>query len=181
MNALRSKLTANAAKGISLRRGLVVFQFIIAQALIIGTFIIVKQMDYFMNQPLGFDKDAIVNVPFRVDSVWFSKADYLKQQLLSVNGVQAVSFSSNTPVEDANDMFTTLKFNHAIKEADFKAILKFADTGYVPAYKLQLVAGRNLQPSKFTREFLVNEALVKSLGFKKPEDILNKEISIWDD
>ncbi len=32
-----------------------------------------------------------------------------------------------------------------------------------------------------TREFLVNESLVKSLGIKKPEDILNKEISIWDD
>jgi putative ABC transport system permease protein len=181
VNALKSKLTVNAAKGISLRRGLVVFQFIIAQALIIGTLIIVQQMNYFMDQPLGFDKDAIINVPFRVDSAWFSKADYLKQQLLSVKGVQAVSFSSNTPVEDANDMWSTFKFDHSIKEADFKAITKFADNEYVPAYKLQLVAGRNLQPSKFTQEFLVNESLVKSLGFKKQEDILNKEISIWGD
>jgi ABC-type antimicrobial peptide transport system permease subunit len=51
----------------------------------------------------------------------------------------------------------------------------------VPAYKLQLIAGRNLQPSKWTQEFLVNESLVKNLGFKNPEDILNKEISIWGD
>ena len=181
VNALKSKLTVNTAKGISLRRGLVVFQFITAQALIIGTLIIVQQMNYFMDQPLGFDKDAIINVPFRVDSAWFSKADYLKQQLLSVNGVQAVSFSSNTTVEDANDMWSTFKFDHATKEEDFKAITKFADNEYVPAYKLQLVAGRNLQPSKMTREFLVNESLVKSLGLKKPEDILNKEISIWGD
>ena len=181
VNALQRKLTANTAKGISLRRGLVVFQFIIAQALIIGTLIIIQQMNYFMNQPLGFDKDAIVNVPFRVDSVWFSKADYLRQQLLSVNGVQAVSFSSNTPVEDANDMWSTFKFDHATKDADFKAITKFADNEYMPAYKLQLVAGRNLKPSIFTQEFLVNESLVKRLGFKKPEDILNKEISIWGD
>ena len=181
VNALKSKITASTAKGISLRRGLVVFQFIIAQALIIGTLIIVQQMNYFMDQSLGFDKDAIINVPFRVDSAWFSKVDYLKQQLLSVNGVQAVSFSSNTPVEDADDMWSTFKFDNATKEADFKAITKFADNEYVPAYKLQLVAGRNLQPSKFTQEFLVNESLVKSLGFKKPEDILNKEISIWGD
>ena len=83
VNALKSKLTANTAKGISLRRGLVVFQFIIAQALIIGTLIIVKQMNYFMNQPLGFDKDAIVNVPFRPDSTGGKLTDYLKQQLLS--------------------------------------------------------------------------------------------------
>jgi ABC-type antimicrobial peptide transport system permease subunit len=173
--ALKSKLTVNTAKGISLRRGLVVFQFIIAQALIIGTLIIVQQMDYFMNQPLGFDKDAIVNVPFRPDS---AGTDYLRQQLLGVNGVQAVSFSSNTPVEDDNNRFTTFQFDKAIKEADFEAIVKFADNEYVSTYKLQLVAGRNLQPSGMTKEFLVNETFVKNLGLKKPEDILNKEISI---
>jgi ABC-type antimicrobial peptide transport system permease subunit len=176
VNALKSKLTVNAAKGISLRRGLVVFQFIIAQALIIGTLIIVKQMDYFMNQPLGFDKDAIVNVPYRPDSTGQKLTDYLKQQLLS-KGVQAVSFCSNTPVEDDNNMFSTFKFDHALKDEDFQAIVKFADNDYVPTYKLQLVAGRNLQPSGWTREFLVNESFVKSLGLKKPEDILNKEIS----
>jgi len=181
VNALKSKLASSPAKGISLRRGLVVFQFIIAQGLIIGTFVIVKQMNYFMDQPLGFDKDAIINVPFRVDSLRISRLDYLKNQLLSVNGVQAVSYSSNTPVEDGNDGWSSIKFNHAVKETDFKAITKFADEGYVPAYKLQLIAGRNLQPSGYTKEFLVNESLVKSLGLKKPEDILNKEISIWDD
>ncbi|HMC87109.1 MAG TPA: FtsX-like permease family protein, partial [Chitinophagaceae bacterium] len=180
VNALKSKRTANTTKGISLRRGLVVFQFIIAQALIIGTLIIVQQMNYFMNQPLGFDKDAIVNVPFRVDSLRLSRLDYLKKQLLSVNGVQSVSFSSNTPVEDANDMLSTFKFNHATKETDFKAILKFADNEYLPAYKLPLIAGRNLQRSDMVREFLVNESFVKNLGLKNTEDILNKEISIWD-
>ena len=179
VNALKSKLTANTAKGISLRRGLVVFQFIIAQVLIIGTIIIVKQMNYFMDQPLGFDKDAIISVLFRVDTVFFRREEHLRQQLLSVNGVQTVSFSSNTPVEDADDIWSTFKFDHAVKDADFKAITKFADDKYVPAYKLQLVAGRNLQPSGMTREFLVNESFMKSLGIKNPDEILNKEISIW--
>jgi hypothetical protein len=48
---------------------------------------------------------------------------------LQVNGVQAVSFSSNTPVEDGNDTWSTFKFDNAIKEEDFKVITKFADTG----------------------------------------------------
>jgi ABC-type antimicrobial peptide transport system permease subunit len=177
VNALKSKLTANTTKGLSLRRGLVVFQFIIAQALIIGTLIIVQQMNYFMDQPLGFDKDAIVNVPYRPDSTGGKLTDYLKQQLLS-NGALAVSFSSNSPIEDNNNMFTTFKFDNAIKDADFEAITKFADNDYVPTYKLQLIAGRNLQPSGPTKEFLVNESFVKSLGLKKPEDIVNKEVSI---
>lgn len=177
VNALKSRVTVNTAKGVSLRRGLVTFQFIIAQALIIGTLVIVQQMNYFMNQPLGFDKEAIVNVPFRPDSTGVKLTDYLKQQLLS-NGAQAVSFNSNSPIEDNNNMFTTFKYDKAIKDADFQAISKFVDNDYVPTYKLQLVAGRNLQPSGWTREFLVNESFVKSLGLKKPEDILNKEVSM---
>ena len=181
VNALKSKLTANTPKGISLRRGLVVFQFVIAQALIIGTLLIVRQMNYFINQSLGFDKEAIINVPFRVDSLRISRLDFLKQQLLAVNGVQAVSFSSNTPIEDGNDTWSMFKFDRAIKEADFKVITKFADNGYVQTYKLPLIAGRNLQPSGYTKEFLVNESLMKSLGIKNPEDILGKEISIWGD
>ncbi|MDO3625868.1 ABC transporter permease [Mucilaginibacter sp. BT774] len=178
VNALKSKLTSNS-NGISLRRGLVVFQFIIAQVLIIGTLIIVKQMNYFMDQPLGFDKDAVINVPFRIDTTLSSKLDYVKRQLLSINGVQTVSLSDHTPVENGNDTWSTVKFDHAVKESDFKAITKFADEEYVPTYKLPLIAGRNLQPSQMTKEFLVNESLVKSLGLKRPEDIIGKEISIW--
>ena len=178
VNALKSKLVSNT-NGISLRRGLVVFQFIIAQVLIIGTLIIVKQMNYFMDRPLGFDKDAVINVPFRIDTTLTSKLDYLKRQLLTVNGVQTVSLSDHTPVENGNDTWSTVKFDHAVKESDFKAITKFADEEYVPTYKLPLIAGRNVQPSQMTREFLVNESLVKSLGLKRPEDILGKEISIW--
>ena len=176
VSALKSKITVQATKGISLRRGLVVFQFIIAQGLIIGTLVIVKQMNYFMNQPLGFDKDAIVNVPFRPDSTGGTLTDYLKQQLIS-NGVQSVSFNSNSPIED-NNMFTTFKFDHALKDADFQAISKFVDNDYVSTFKLQMVAGRNLKPSGPTREFLVNESFVKSLGITKPEDIIGKEISM---
>lgn len=180
VNALKSKLKASG-NGISLRRGLVIFQFIIAQVLIIGTLIIVKQMNYFMDQPLGFDKDAVINVPFRIDTTLTSKMDYLKRQLLSASGVQTVSLSTNTPVENGNDTWSDLKFDNATKEAGFKAITKFADEAYVPTYKLPLVAGRNLLPSEMTREFLVNESLVKSLGIKNPEDIIGKEISIWND
>ncbi|HEY4198727.1 MAG TPA: ABC transporter permease, partial [Mucilaginibacter sp.] len=180
VNTLKSKLTSNTG-GISLRRGLVVFQFIIAQVLIIGTLIILKQMDYFMNQPLGFDKDAIINVPFRVDSLRIARLGYLKKELLSVNGVQAVSYSSNTPVENGTDLWSIIKYNHAVKQTDFQVITKFADNEYVSTYKLPLIAGRNVNPSDTAGEFLVNESLVKSLGLKKPEDIVNKPMTTWHD
>lgn len=179
VNALKSKVIVNSSKGISLRRAMVVFQFVVAQILIIGTLIIIKQTHYFLSQPLGFDKDAIINVPFRPDSTGTVLTDYLKHQLLAVNGIQGVSFSATTPIEKDDDLWTTFKVDPSQKEAGIQTIVKFADDKYAPTYKLQLVAGRNLKPSGYTQEFLVNESLVKRLGYKNAGDILNKEVAIW--
>jgi putative ABC transport system permease protein len=177
--ALKSKFLAKSTKGISLRRGLVVFQFVIAQALIIGTLIIVKQMNYFENVPLGFNKEAIVNVAVPNDSASLSKLGYLRNQLLTISGIKQVSFSSTTPAHD-NDNWTSFKFDHSPKETDFFAIDRFVDAHYLDTYQLPLVAGRNFTSSDSVIEFLVNEAVVKKLGFKRPEEILHKEINLWD-
>ncbi len=177
INALKSKLAAKSAKGISLRRGLVVFQFIIAQALIIGTFIIVKQTNYFTNQSVGFEKSNIVGIPFPTDSTGISKLDLLRQQLTGVSGVKSISFSSNTPIEDNNDNWTLFNFDHAIKQTDFYSIVKMADDEFVPTYKLPLIAGRNIATSDTIREFLVNESVLKNLGITDPQHALNKDIS----
>jgi ABC-type antimicrobial peptide transport system permease subunit len=180
INALKSKLTAKASSGFTLRRGLVIFQFMIAQSLIIATLVIARQMTFFTSQPLGFDKNAIVNIPVPGDSAANSKLDYLKKQLKTINGVQNVSFNSNTPVEDNNDNWTNLKFDHATKQTDFYSIFKEADEEYVPGFKLPLVAGRNINPSDTIKEFLVNEMLLRNLGIKNPEMALNKEIFLFD-
>jgi putative ABC transport system permease protein len=176
VTALKSKLAARTVKGISLRRGLVVIQFIIAQSLIIGTFIIVKQMNYFSSQSLGFDKDAIINIPLPTDSISNTKFAFIKKQLQNINGVASVSFSSNTPIEDNTDDWTMFNFDHATKQTEFYSIVKWADNDFAPAYKLPLVAGRNIEAYDTVKEFLINEMLAKNLGLKRPEDALNKEI-----
>jgi putative ABC transport system permease protein len=177
ITALKSKVAFKTSKGISLRHALVVFQFIIAQGLIICTIIIVKQMNYFTHESMGFAKDAIVNVPFPSDSVSISKLEYLKKRLTDINGVEQVSLSSNVPAgEDAN--WTMFTYENAAKPVDFYSIIKMADDQYIPTYKLQLAAGRNVSASDTIREFLVNEALIQKLGITNPKDALNKQLAL---
>lgn len=179
ITALKAKFSARSSKGgITLRRGLVVLQFVIAQALIIGTLLIVRQMNYFGNAAMGFNKEAIVNVPFLADSVGLSKLDYLRNRLLAVKGIQQVSFNNTAPASQDN-WWTGFNFDHAKKGVNFAAISKFADAGYISTYSLPLVAGHNFGTNDSVKEFLVNETMVKRLGFSDPHEVLNKEINLW--
>jgi ABC-type antimicrobial peptide transport system permease subunit len=176
--ALKSKLAARGNKGITLRRGLVVLQFVIAQALIIGTLLILRQMNYFDNAPLGFDKSALVTAPFPRDSVSRTKLGYLRNRLMAIRGVRQVSFHNASPAYD-DDWWTDFNFDHAKKGIDFAVIHKWVDTNYLATYSLPLAAGRNVAGNDSITEFLVNERLAKRLGFSDPRAILNKEVNLW--
>ena len=175
VTALKSKV---AAKGIVLRRGLVVLQFVIAQGLIIATVIMLRQMNYFQHASMGFDKEAVVDVPFPGDSIGVTKIDYLRNELLAMKGIKSVSYSSRPPATGENN-YTPFVFDHAAKETDWFVINKFADSDYLKTYGLPLAAGRNFQANDSMVEFLITEQAVKQLGLKRPEDALNKQINLW--
>ena len=177
--ALRSKMSSRALGGISLRRGLVVLQFVISQVLIISMLVVIRQMDFFRSASLGFDKDAIVVVPVPNDSLSQSKIDLLKSRLLGQSGINSVSFSAFSASDDSH-WNSDFMFDHSKVNTEFNADLKWADVDYFKTYNLQFVAGRPYLQSDTVREFVVNETLVKKLGIRSPQDILGKQIRFWD-
>jgi predicted permease len=179
ITALKSKVTAKMVGGISLRRGLVVLQFAIAQILIIGMLIVVSQMNFFRNASLGFDKEAIIDVPFPGDSSSRTKVDYLRNQLLSNPNITNVSFSFGTPSADGN-WNSDFKFDHAAKTTNFSANLKWADADYFKTFNIQFVAGRPYYPGDTVKEFVVNETLLRKLGITDPKEALGKQLDFWD-
>ncbi len=179
ITALKSKLTPRMVGGISLRRGLVVLQFAIAHVLIIGTLIVVSQMDYFRRASLGFEKASIVNVPVPGDSVSQIKFDHVKDQLLQNPDILLVSYSYAAPSSDGN-WNSDFKFNHSPKNTNFSANLKWADADYFKTYNIPFVAGRPYNKSDTVREFVVNETLLKRLGITNPQDAIGKQLDFWD-
>ena len=181
ITALRTKLAGRSGSGITLRRGLVVLQFVIAQTLIIGTLLVLRQLNYFTHQSMGFDKQAIVTVPFPGDSVSRSKIDYLRDRIMKVKGVNQVSFNNAGPAALSGDnWWSDFKFDHGTKSAGIAAIRKWVDANYLSTYGMKLVAGRNITTTDSIREYLVNETMAKRLGFSDPHAILNHEINLFD-
>jgi putative ABC transport system permease protein len=164
-------------KGLSFRRGLVVFQFMIAQTLVIATLVVASQMDYFRNADLGYRKDAVINAEFVNDSLGYTKMDALKADLLKIPGVEKVSYSSGSPTGGGNytDLFSA---ENRTKTANMIVNIMPVDPEYFNLYELPLVAGRLYFPSDTIREYVVNQTVVRRLGIQKDEAAIGKMIRI---
>ena len=66
--AIKSRISIRTVGGVSLRKGLVVFQFVIAQLLIIGAIVVARQVRFFHQYPLGFHKSGIALIEIPSDS-----------------------------------------------------------------------------------------------------------------
>ncbi|MFT3934356.1 MAG: ABC transporter permease [Chitinophagaceae bacterium] len=178
--ALKGKLSQSNIGGFSLRRILVITQFAISQMLIIGTIVIAGQMRYSKNADLGFQKDGIVmlRIPTN-DSAALTKMNVLKNKLAAIAGVSNFTFCMQAPASGSNNS-TDFKYENRVKPELWEINTKPADDKYLQTFNLKLIAGRNLYPSDTTREFIVNETVVKKLGLASPQDIINKTVQVDD-
>jgi putative ABC transport system permease protein len=172
--ALKSKVSTATGGGLFLRRGLVVFQFIISQMLIIGTLIVTNQMDYFRNKEMGFDQNAVVTVPLPANEA--TKLQTLRAQLLQNSRIKNVTMSYSSAAS-GNTWDTNLRHTLNGPEETFASDLKFADVNYIPTYGLKLVAGRNYVASDTVSELVVNETFARKLGYA-PQDLIGKTFKL---
>ena len=179
ITALKSKITNKMVGGLSLRRALVVLQFGIAHILIIGTLIVVSQMNFISNASLGFEKAAIINVDMPEDSISKTKMEQLHNELQQNPAIKNISFSFASPSSNGSWQ-SDFKFNHSAKSSEISANIKWADVDYFKMYGLQFTAGRPYYPSDTVREFVVNETMIKKLGIANPADAIGKELNFWD-
>ena len=173
INVLKGKLQAGM-KSSGFRSTLVIFQFATSIVLMIGTFIIYKQLQYIQTKNLGFNKDqvVIVNDAYALDT----KLEAFKNEVLRNPTVQSGTVSSYLPVPSSrsDDPF----FPEGIMEPDKAVSMQDwkADYDYVKTLGLKIIKGRD-----FNRTFgsdslgvIINESAVKLFGYKDP---IGKRIS----
>jgi predicted permease len=177
IKALKSKINTRTIGGFSLRRGLVVVQFVMAQLLIVGTIVVVRQTLYFRNRPLGFDKAAVMMIGLPSDSTDKSRYEHLKTVLNSVPGVEASSLCREAPAGGIKHDYPWYYDNSPVKK-DYTVSTQFGDGDYLKALNIGLAAGRAADTGR--QELLVNETLVHKLGLRSLTEILGKTIALSD-
>lgn len=177
VKALKNSITSSTIGGVSLRKALVVTQFVIAQALIIGTLVIISQMNFIKKMDLGFQPDLVyVLQGISTDSSSVQRFESFKNELKTIPSVISASFSSDVP-SSGNNWAGNFAFN-STEDAPFSTYMKIVDADYFHTYGLRIIAGRALSPSDTAREFVVNELLLKKLGVTDPQEAIGKNLRI---
>jgi len=127
-----------------LRKGLVIFQFVISIFMIFSTITIYRQLVFFHNKDLGFDKDKLVALrmygEFRQDVV--SNTDALKTEILRHSAVSHVALSSNLLGSGfSNERLTPV----SVTDKSSLPMLRFMriDEDFIEAAGLEIIKGRN--------------------------------------
>lgn len=191
---LRGKLR-DSKRGSFLRKGLVVFQFLITMVLLVGTFVIYLQVAHMRNQKLGFDKDQVLvlRAPLLPDSdeVISNKLNMLRSELNSIPQIQHVGFSETMIGRGTVDLNSTTGLssieNNIGNELNF--YMYRVDSAYLNTLGIELLAGRNFvhsldapafaDDSNLISGIILNETGREMLGFTSNEEAVNSPVKLW--
>ena len=179
-----------SGKGTLMRKVLVIAQFSISIALIAGTYIVYNQFSYMQNQDLGYDAEhnLIVNAPMVIDSTISNKMEVFKNELLRNSKIKAITVTDEVPGKKIGED-NMARQAHEQREAGVNCHFLRIDSDFLDTYKIKLLAGRNFRKEDRTsygadverdngrmHRVLINKTAVKALGFKSPEETINKKI-----
>ena len=174
VNVLKGKGQAGL-KSSRLRSGLVVFQFVISIALMIGTAMVYRQVDYVQSKHLGFEKEHVI-VLERFDALGPQQQAF-KEQLLQHPNVVAVAGANTLPGRTFGD--TSFFTEGALPDQIRNIRLFFTDFDMLETLNLELIDGRF-----FSRDFatdstavILNEAAVKEFGLTVDEAVGRRLVS----
>lgn len=183
---LKGKLK-NSFRGILLRKSLVVIQFMTSVALIAGTLIVYRQLDFMMNQNIGMNIDQVLvverpGIAPRDRAAFNSAIDVFRNELKKNADIQAMSASVTIPGKQREFKATVKKYGSSDDES---VTLRFnsMDYTFMDVFKMHLLAGRNFS-EEFTNDqdtsVIISESASKLLGYKTPGDAIGQTIAIPD-
>ncbi len=163
----------------SIRKGLVVFQFILTIVLIISTTTVFRQMSFIKNQRLGFDKNYLIYTQLRSEgNLWerydaqktWLKYKTLKNELSQNPNILDVSSATCLPFGSMGGEWGQLDWEGKDPEYQLSMNHMAVDAHFLKTFQLEMIEGRFLSdefPSD-AQNFILNEAAIKATGLDSP-------------
>jgi putative ABC transport system permease protein len=168
---------SNSLAAVSLRKGLVIFQFVISVVLIIASVVIAQQMNYLRSADLGFAQDRQIVIPLRSEN---AKNIYnaFKNELLKQSTISNVGASAFYPgITNYSDNILYKEGESMNQGKDVR--MNYVDTRFLQTLDIQPVAGRLFSddfPSDTAEAIILNEKAIKALGYLSPDESIGKKL-----
>ena len=156
-------------KGIWLRQSLVIFQFCISTILVIGTLVVIKQLDFLQQKKLGYDKENTIIIPSdgKTEKVY----DQLRTEVLRTGVASFIGRASESPT--SIDAGYLINVQGGSPGPGMSVNAMSVDAELIPTLGMEFVAGRNFTEAEVRKAaadstlssfaFILNESALKQL------------------
>lgn len=166
---------------VSLRRGLIVFQFLASLLLISGTYLVFKQTSFMMDQKLNIHLEQVLILRNQQgaanEDVARSNFDAFGNALKDLHVVSAITSSTVIPGQ-----FGVNPYRRAEQPASAIPYSRsiFANRDFLDTYGLKIISGATFNGDAKVEQVIINQAAIKAFGFESPEDAINQTLMIGD-
>ena len=181
LDSMKGKLKS-IRENVMLRRGLVASQFVIALFVFAGAMVISKQVHYFFNKNLGYNKESLVSIAVPRD--WtpegLSKMEAIRDQFSRLKEVDQVSLSYEIPNGNNGGHSGLYKSGQDSTQAIHTQFLS-TDERYANTYQIKMLAGKffNADRSAYqANRVVLNQSAAKALGYRTPEDAIGQQVRV---
>jgi len=164
-------------KGIWLRQGLVVFQFCISTILVIGTLVVIKQLDFLQQKKLGYDKENTIIVP--LDKKGEQVYEQMRTEILRTGVASFVGRAAESPT--SIDGGYSLNVQGGSNGPGMLVNAMSVDAEFIPALGMEFIDGRNFTEAEIRKasadttyssfSFIVNESALKELAISSEKAV----------
>jgi putative ABC transport system permease protein len=182
ITTLRGKI-GSTARGIGFRKSLVIFQYIMALALITGTLAVYNQINYMQVQTLGFDNEQIlvVKAPRVKDESFGEKINTFKNKLRKKTDIEKICMVTEVP---GRQLYWD---NGGIRRAGEDAnngknyLIVGIDYDFTDVFNVKFVAGRNfsIEHPADSDALIFNETAVRWMGFESADEAIGQKVDYW--
>jgi putative ABC transport system permease protein len=171
--------------GNTLRKSLVVFQFVVSVFFIISTLIAGSQLQYIQHLNTGMNRDQVMVL--EVGGMPYSNVEAFKNEVVRQAGIQGATAAYDSPVN--------VRGGYSINSAEGKApdynlsvIAMPVEKSFIKTMGIKLIEGNDLNigdeqqvlskdSEKRKYSFILNETAIREMGWK-PEEAIGKRIGL---
>ncbi|WP_153797000.1 ABC transporter permease [Foetidibacter luteolus] len=189
VKTIRGKIE-NTARGFSLRKGLVVFQFSVSILFIIATIVLYRQLNYMQSQNLGMNikQLLVLKGPTNSSEEQADRNIAFKNQLTMLPFVSKFSASNGVPGGGYNFQASGItKLNPATGDDRKNYQVLITDNRFFDTYNIQFKDGQSYDNEEAnhgwmnSKKLVLNEKAAAQLGFKPNEPVAGKKLRWADD